>query len=292
MSQQDVVQALVALGYSLNEGRAYSALLRSGPSTGYEVSQQANVPRSAVYGALRRLVASGAARSLAGSPERFVAAPADSVIDLLRQRFDASADRLATAIRNLDVEDAAPDAFSVHGYMRVLEEANRMIRSAEHRVVMSGWPREFEHINDALEDVVSRAKVKAYIFSHAAPPDHMPGVHFSHGLPQAALESFWRHRLVLVVDDRRTLIGSTERSASDNAVITQTSAIAELATSQITLDITLLAQRHHHDLGDVLSEILGDRIGSLDPLLKQGTEPWLGRHVRPRRRRSARQASG
>ncbi len=286
MSRQDVVQALVTLGYSLNEGRAYAALLQGGASTGYEVSQKAGVPRSAVYGALRRLVSSGAARSVSGSPERFVAAPVDSVVDLLRQRFDASADRLSTAIRSLDVEDAAPDAFSVHGYDRVLEEANRLIRGAERQVVLSGWPREFAHLLDALDEAVSRSRVKAYVFGHAAPPEHMPGVHFSHGLPEAALEAFWKHRLVLVVDDERTLVGSTERSPSDTAVISQTPAIAELATSQITLDITLLAQRYGHDLGDLLSEILGDRIGSLDPLLAEGPSPWLGRLVRPRRRRT------
>jgi sugar-specific transcriptional regulator TrmB len=288
MTQQDVVQALVALGYSLNEGRAYSALLQAGPSTGYEVSQRANVPRSAVYGALRRLVSSGAARSLAGAPERFVATPAESVLDLLRQRFEASADRLGEAIRSLDVEDAAPDAFSVHGYGRVLEEARRMIRAARERILLSGWPREFEHISEPLEEVMARSRVRAYVFSHAAPPDTMPGIHFSHGLPETPLEAFWRHRLVLVVDDHKTLIGSTEGSPSDTGVISEASAIAELATSQITLDITLLSQRHGFDPGDVLSEILGDRIGSLDSLLEQGAEPWLARQVRPRRRRSSR----
>ncbi|MEL6188129.1 MAG: helix-turn-helix domain-containing protein [Myxococcota bacterium] len=284
MSQQDVVQALVALGYSLNEGRAYSALLERGPSTGYEVSQRANVPRSAVYGALRRLVASGAARSLAGSPERFVAAPAESVVDLLEQRFDASKTRLLEAIRSLDVEDAAPDAFSVHGYKRVIEEANRMIRSAERKIVLSGWPREFELLTPALADAAS-SKVKAYIFSHARASDEMPGIHFSYGVEEAPLEAFWQHRICLVVDDVRTLIGSAEETPSDNAVISQTRAIAELATSQICLDITLLGQRYHHDVGDVLSEILGDRIGSLDNLLKNGPEPVFAHTVRPRRRR-------
>ena len=73
MGEADLIQALTEHGFSLNESRAYTALLQSGPSTGYEVGQKAQIPRSAVYGALRRLVAAGAARSIAGSPERFVA---------------------------------------------------------------------------------------------------------------------------------------------------------------------------------------------------------------------------
>jgi len=71
MAEPEVVSALVALGFSLNESRAYRALLLESPATGYEVGVRAQIPRSAVYGVLRRLVAVGAARAIAGTPERF-----------------------------------------------------------------------------------------------------------------------------------------------------------------------------------------------------------------------------
>ena len=86
-----VVAALVALGFSLNESRAYHALLQESPATGYEVGVRASIPRSAVYGVLRRLVSAGAARSIAWTPERFAPAPSDEVLTVLRKRFDASA---------------------------------------------------------------------------------------------------------------------------------------------------------------------------------------------------------
>ena len=100
MGEADLIQALTEHGFSLNESRAYTALLQSGPSTGYEVGQKAQIPRSAVYGALRRLVAAGAARSIAGSPERFVAAPAHMLLSMLRDRFDKSVRRLDDAVRS------------------------------------------------------------------------------------------------------------------------------------------------------------------------------------------------
>src|SRR5439155_20136940 len=89
-----VVAALVALGFSLNESRAYHALLQESPATGYEVGVRASIPRSAVYGVLRRLVTAGAARSIAGTPERFAPAPAEEVLSFLRKRFDQSATQL------------------------------------------------------------------------------------------------------------------------------------------------------------------------------------------------------
>src|SRR6476659_10063923 len=99
MGEPDVVPALVALGFSLNESRAYAALLQESPATGYEVGVRAQIPRSAVYGVLRRLVSAGAARSIAGTPERFAPAPAEELLAMLRTRFDTTAASLEEAMR-------------------------------------------------------------------------------------------------------------------------------------------------------------------------------------------------
>src|SRR5579862_277822 len=177
MAEPDVVPALVALGFSLNESRAYSALLQESPATGYEVGVRAQIPRSAVYGVLRRLVKAGAARSIAGTPERFAPAAAEDLLILLRSRFDASTDQLEQAIRRIDKSPPAPDAFSVHGYQRVLEEAERVIRGAQQRLVVSGWPRELDQMALELKRAAKR-KVYIVIFSHAELP-HLPGEIFS-----------------------------------------------------------------------------------------------------------------
>jgi sugar-specific transcriptional regulator TrmB len=267
-----VVAALVALGFSLNESRAYQALLQESPATGYEVGVRASIPRSAVYGVLRRLVSVGAARSIAGTPERFAPAPAEEVLTLLRKRFDASAHTLEEAVKQVDKTPPAPDAFSVKGYPRVLEEAERLIRGAQQRLVVSGWPREINHLAPELRRAAKR-KVYLVVFSHAA-LINVPGEIFSYGLDESALEDFWKHRLIVVADDQRTLIGATEMQPSDNAVVSETSAIAEVATSQVALDITLLSQRQKREVQGVMAKMLGHRVGRLDTLLtKKGSPP-------------------
>lgn len=265
MAEPDVVPALVALGFSLNESRAYAALLQDSPATGYEVGVRAQIPRSAVYGVLRRLVKAGAARSIAGSPERFSPAPAEDLLVLLRKRFDASAEQLEEAMRHIDVTPPEPDAFSVRGYQRILEEAERLVRGAQQRLVISGWPREISELGTELKRAAKR-KVYVVIFSHAELPP-LPGELFSYGLDEKSLEDFWKHRLVVVADDRRTLIGATENADTDNAVVSETAAIAEIATSQVALDITLLSQRTQRDVEGVMAKMLGHRVGRLDTLL-------------------------
>jgi sugar-specific transcriptional regulator TrmB len=272
MSSDALVGALEALGFTLNEARAYVALLGRGPSTGYEVGQAAAVPRSAVYGVLRRLVDRGAARSVPardGEPERFVAVAADALATLLRKRFEAQSNTVEQLARELAAPPPPPEAFTVRGYPRILEEAERLVSGATAKVLVSGWPRELASLSAAIERAVKRG-VFAVVFTHAAPPAGLAGEIFTHGLREADLEGFWKHRLVVVVDDARTLVGAVERSPEDAAVLSGTAAIAELATSQIALDITLLTQRRKEDVSALMGRMLGDRVGRLDALLPTG----------------------
>lgn len=268
----DIVAALVALGFSLNESRAYAALLAESPATGYEVGVRAQIPRSAVYGVLRRLVKAGAARSIAGSPERFVAAPAEDLLALLRKRFDGTAEQFTESVRALDTVAPVPDAFNVRGYARILEEAEQLVRNAKERLAISGWAREVGVLATELKRAPKRG-VTTVIFSHCALPK-IPGAElFSYELEEVELERFWKHRLIVVSDDRSTLIGATERLDTDDAVMSGSVAIAEVATSQIALDVTLLAQRQGRKVDAVMARMLGDRVGRLDSLLSKRPLP-------------------
>jgi HTH-type transcriptional regulator, sugar sensing transcriptional regulator len=292
VTQSDVVDALVAMGFNLNEGRAYAALLRLGPSTGYEVGQRSGVPRSAVYAVLRRLVDQGAARSLAGNPERFMGTPPESLLSLLQKRFDASGSQLKDAIQRMDLAPTVPDAFSVKGYERVLEEASRLVSSARRTLVISGWPREIGKLTAELAGAQHKGAY-VVVFSHAVLGPTVAGLHFSYALPESELESFWEHRLVIVADDRHTLIGATEDRESDTAVLSETAAIAEFAVGQVALDITLLAQRQGCDVSAVMARILGDRVGRLDRILPDGHEPEVGTEhkvPKPRKKRAKKPA--
>jgi sugar-specific transcriptional regulator TrmB len=263
----DIVSALEALGFSLNESRAYAALLAESPATGYEVGVRAQIPRSAVYGVLRRLVKAGAARSIAGTPERFVAAPASDLVAMLERRFASSAERFQAQARELQEPKAVADAFTVRGYDRILEEALRLVHGAKERLAVSGWAREISLLEAELRRAAHRLPT-VVIFSHCVLPKIPEAEIFSYELPENELEAFWKHRLTIVADDRTTLIGATEQRESDDAVLSGSAAIAEIATSQIALDVTLLAQRSpRRDVEGVMARLLGDRVGRLDTLL-------------------------
>ena len=172
---------------------------------------------------------------------------------------------LEEAVRELDFAPPTPDAFSVRGYKRVLEEAAQIVCKASRRLVVSGWPRELRALAPDLGHAFER-KVHIVIFSHGKLPP-LPGEVFSYGLPEVALEAFWKHRLVVVADDVRTVIAEAEESDDDHGVISETRVIADVAISQVALDITLLSQRRKLDVSEVMGRMLGPKVGRLDSLL-------------------------
>lgn len=79
-----MLKSLLQIGWSDYEVRAYSALVRSGPSTGYRVAQEAEIPTSKIYEVLQRLVRRHAAMAISDDTMRLKFRPV-APISLLSQ---------------------------------------------------------------------------------------------------------------------------------------------------------------------------------------------------------------
>jgi sugar-specific transcriptional regulator TrmB len=264
-SRDEVIESLTALGFSTNEARAYRDLLVESPATGYEIAQRASIPRSAIYAVLKRLEEEGLVSRVEESPARYAPLPAADLLDVLRRRFDGSVQQLNESLARLRPAPPPVDLWNVSGYDAVLERAESLIRGAEKLLFLSIWRREAAHLRLALE-AAHQKKVRLITFSFCA-LDETPGRVYSYGLDEGDLEAFWRHKLILIADQARTLMGETERTGPSDAVVTRHPAITEVALNNIALDITLFAQRKRVDASESLVEMLGARLGSLDPLV-------------------------
>jgi sugar-specific transcriptional regulator TrmB len=265
MSRDDILDSLKGLGFSTNEARAYRCLLVDSPATGYEIAQRAGVPRSAIYSVLKRLEDEGLAARVEEAPVKYAPLPPSDLLTVLRGRFDESLTSLDEAITKLRPPPPPVDLWNVSGYDEVLGRAEAMIGQAEKHIFLSVWRRESERLKPAL-DAAQKRKVRIINFSFCD-INTLPGKVYSYELDEKDLESFWKHKLILVVDHKRTLMGTTERADNPGAVATGHPAIIELALNNIALDITLLSQRKKFDATPAMVEMLGDRLGSLDPLV-------------------------
>jgi predicted transcriptional regulator len=268
--QDDVLESLTELGFSTNEARAYRGLLVESPATGYEIAQRANIPRSAIYAVLKRLEENGLVARVEESPARYAPLPPSDLMGVLRRRFDTHLKSLDESLRRLRPPPPPIDLWNVSGYEEVLERAAAMVRAAEKHVFLSVWRREAERLLPVLREAADRkVKVIAFSFTALEALPSMPGTLYTYGLEESDLEAFWKHKLILVVDHGRALMGTTEPSAPSEAVVTGHAAIIEIALNNIALDITLLSQRRRMDATESMVEMLGDRLGSLDPLVSK-----------------------
>jgi predicted transcriptional regulator len=268
--EDEVLESLTELGFSTNEARAYRGLLVESPATGYEIAQRANIPRSAIYAVLKRLEENGLVARVEESPARYAPLPPSDLMGVLRRRFDTNLKSLEDSLRRMRPPPPPIDLWNVSGYDEVLERAAAMVRVAEKHVFLSVWRREAERLLPVLRDAAERkVKVIAFSFTALESLGGMPGTLYTYGLEESDLEAFWKHKLILVVDHARALMGTTEPSARSEAVVTGHASIIEIALNNIALDITLLSQRRRIDATESMVEMLGDRLGSLDPLVSK-----------------------
>jgi len=120
-SSSEPTEKLVRIGFSEYEAKAYVALLRKNPVTGYELSKQSGVPRSMIYEVLGKLTTRGAAMKLqSGGTTKYSPVPAENFLDQLRREHEKLVDALKD---DLTVLATVPDleyVWNIEGHVGCL----------------------------------------------------------------------------------------------------------------------------------------------------------------------------
>lgn len=205
-----MLEKLRQLGWSEYEARAYLALLRQNPATGYRVGKESGVPTAKVYEALARLVERGAARLLPAAESdtaQYLPVPPDEVLAGLRARHARMLDELDHELRTLFVPSAsAPEGAWLRGRAPVLGRANALLVNARKSAALAlpwGW-------ESALRAGLEAAKANRVRLDRVTlAPDAAPGQN-SAGQAEPGL-------LVLVADGVEAVIGTLGSPTDDNA---------------------------------------------------------------------------
>lgn len=249
----DVIQTLQELGFTAAEAKAYVALLKYSPQTGYELASRSGVPRSAIYGVIKRLESQGMVNGVGRDPARYVALPPADLEKILEARFAKRLRGLKSALESL-AEPAHPSlTWTIQGYDSVLEEAERLISSTEKSLYGSLWGREAQKLAPALRQA-RKSKVDVILFSFNALGKELGRI-LSYDIDEHDLEAYWPHKIILVSDQKRALMGGAEQTPQSRAVLTEERALVEVAVSNLVLDITLLGQRRGVDTKSVVTRL-------------------------------------
>ncbi len=264
-SAEDFADALIDLGFSQYEARAYIGLLASEPRTGYAVAKATGVPQPKVYEALRKLVARGAAFNLAGEPARFVAVPPAELLSKLEAGFG---DRLRLARESAAELTEGRESPRFEPVSRLddwtsLESAALAgVGKAERRIYLSARDRELAGMRPSIGAARERG-VDIVVLSFGKPFE-MAGVRsFTHASTDRILYRQHQARhLALVVDSVETVWGLATDGRNWSGVVTDSPLIVAAIKDFIRHDIDF--QRVYGDFADELREAYGSGLEMLE----------------------------
>ena len=199
------IDKLVKIGFSEYEAKAYVALLRESPVTGYQLSKLSGVPRSMIYEVLGKLTARGAAMTLrTGGATKYAPVPAIEFLDQLRREHEELTDSLKD---DLAILTAAPNleyVWNIEGHDNIMAKAMEMIVQAKSGIYLALLPATFPTLKSSLEGAVARG-VRVVIYTASAL--ELPGGQVVVApLSEEALTQVGGLGLILVIDGEEVLV--------------------------------------------------------------------------------------
>jgi sugar-specific transcriptional regulator TrmB len=236
--KSDPIDSLVRLGFSEYEAKAYVALLRESPVTGYQLAKLSGVPRSMIYEVVGKLTARGAAMTLRkeGST-KYAPVAAEEFLDQLHRDQEAL---IALLKDELDHLISAPDleyVWNIEGHENILAKAGEMIEQAEVRIYLALLPATFPDLQPVLEEAIGRGvRVVLYTTSEL----DLPGgrVIVAH-VSEETLGQARGLGLILVTDGEEVLVGEWLDATRARASWTSTPLLVFIAEHHLRTDLYL-----------------------------------------------------
>jgi len=261
-----IIDLLKEFGLSINASKAYIALLKKNPITGYEISTQSGVPRSAVYAILKQLESIGIINSLGDNPKKYIPLAPSALLDHFDFSHKYRIEELKDAINDIDNKEESFDFWHIYGYRNLLLKIKETIKISKENLVMSIWNRELKAVQKELREAEKRG-VKITIFSFGKMENKI-GEQISYNLDEIKLRNIWSPKIILVSDHLCTIMGSAKDENNSRSIYTKNDAIIEIAINHIILDITLAGQRLNFDSNPIVRKIMKKPDLHLGELLK------------------------
>ena len=238
----DLIDKLVQIGFSEYEAKAYVALLRESPVTGYQLSKMSGVPRSMIYEVLAKLVVRGAAMTLRKEGgTQYAPVPAAEFLDKLHREQEQLFASLQSDLDSLGSASDLDYVWNIEGYENILAKAEEMIGQARESIYLALKPDTFVALQPMLEEAVQRG-VRAVIYTASA-LDLPGGQVVVTPMSEEAASRVEGLGLILVVDGEGVLISEW---------LTASQARASWATSPLLVFIA----EHHLRTDPYLPQIL------------------------------------
>ena len=202
----DLLAKLVAVGFTEYEAKVYLALLQEYPTTGYQISKKAGVPRSMVYEALGRLHARGAVlETVEERATLYRPLPPEVLLDHHELEHRRLINELRDGLPKLYASQEEDRVWTVSGRASVLSYAAQMMRQAQGEVYLVLSDPDLEALYEDIRGASERGLDVSTVLTGEAELD--VGRVVRHPPLESELQEL-TDTLVVIVDGREALITS------------------------------------------------------------------------------------
>ncbi|MCL4562576.1 MAG: TrmB family transcriptional regulator [Chloroflexi bacterium] len=208
----DFLKKLLRISFTEYEAKVYLALVRQSPSTGYQLSKAAGVPRSMVYEALGRLDARGIVlKTIEHRATLYRPLPPDVLLDRYEQENHQLIHDLRLGLQELYTSSNENYIWSISGRPSVLSYAAKMIQGASQEVLLVLADADLDALRGDIEDACVRSvSISALLTGEG---QLSCGRTAYHSPIESELQDLTRD-LVVVVDNQEALIARTDLEMS------------------------------------------------------------------------------
>lgn len=232
------IDSLVRIGFSEYEAKAYIALLRKSPVTGYELSKQSGVPRSMIYEVLGKLTTRGAAMTLrTGGATKYAPTPAGEFLDQTQREHEYLVQRLKNDLLAIDSASDLDYVWNIEGHDNIVARAVEMIQQADDQIYLATLPVTFDDLRPELLNAVERGvRVVVYTTQEL----DFPGGEVA--VAHVSTETLGQARglgLILVTDNSEVLIAEWLNGTQARASWTSSPLLVFIAEHHLRTDLYL-----------------------------------------------------
>jgi len=251
--RDDPLERLVELGFSEYEAKAYVALLKENPATGYQVSKVSGVPRSMIYEVLGKLTARGAAMELRKEGKtKYAPVPPKEFLNQIHREHEALVTALRSDFEGLGQASDLEYVWNIEGLDNVIVKARQMVGEAQQSVYVAVLPTTFPSLKTALQEAIDRG-VRVVVYSSRS-VELMGGRVVVAPMSEEHLRTAEGLGLVLVVDGDEVLVGERLTAGQARGSWTRSPLFVLIAEHHLRTDLYL--PRILDILGEEAAEVI------------------------------------
>jgi predicted transcriptional regulator len=259
--------ALMRLGFSEYEARAYTALVQRSPLNGYEIAKDSGVPRANIYAVLDKLMARNAIKRFeSAGGTRYTAVDPTKLTRNLAREHDRTLREAERSLESISAPPAFDYVWNAEGYDAFLARARATIASAKKDLVVAVSPPEAAALG---ADLAARGESGVRITTLCLNGCLVKCDGCTEPVYRFKIVEGTEKRWAVIVADGQDFVGASIATSANTLVLTtQHPLLIELALSYVRNTIAI--GRVVADIGDRLDDILTPQtkeiIAALGPL--------------------------